>query len=680
MDKQNEEQSNKDASKKARTFDFMTMFQEARNTAVERCAVTEDSIPIEDLNIEKEEESSSSKEPNIKEKSKKDKKKKKKKKHKHKHKHHKSGGNSSDEASLSDEDGIGPALPPGFTPITNLCITDKDDVSSAGDQNENEDNSSKKGDMGPPASDYKPKFSKPGGDSVKEAPESDEDDDEGEEKDDNPLSKVPESHEILFDHGKKTISALALDPAGARLVSGSYDFDIKLWDFAGMDASLKSFRSLRPCECHQIKGLEYSPTGEHILVVAGNAQAKIIDRDGFEVMECVKGDQYLQDQARTKGHTAALHGGCWNPKIREEFITCANDSTVRLWDIHKQLKHKDIITCKGVAGRKVVPTAVTYSNDGRYIVAACNDGSIQLWDHHKFTMVNVAMKNMTAHQNGSNTSCIKFSYDGMTLASRGGDDTVKLWDLRNFKQPLAVAKGLQNTYPMTDLVFSPDDKIVATAASLRKDETDGKIVFLDRSTLDVVKEMHVSESSTVRLLWHPKLNQMVVGCSNGQVKLFYDPVKSHRGAMLCVVKKARKIKHAEIMASKNIITPYALPMFRQGRPTSTKKAEERVRKDPIASHRPDLPITGPGTGGRVGNKGATLAQYVSQLIASRKPDVYETDPRAAILRHAKEAEENPYWIDPAYKKTQPVAIFRHPDEDKKEVDDEGPLWKKKKVE
>ena len=33
----------------------------------------------------------------------------------------------------------------------------------------------------------------------------------------------------------------------------SIDYDVKLWDFAGMDASLKSFRSLRPCESHVIR-------------------------------------------------------------------------------------------------------------------------------------------------------------------------------------------------------------------------------------------------------------------------------------------------------------------------------------------------------------------------------------------------------------------------------------------
>lgn len=51
---------------------------------------------------------------------------------------------------------------------------------------------------------------------------------------------------------------------------------------------------------HQIKSLQYSNTGDVILVVSGNAQAKVLDRDGFNVMECVKGDQYIVDMAKTK--------------------------------------------------------------------------------------------------------------------------------------------------------------------------------------------------------------------------------------------------------------------------------------------------------------------------------------------------------------------------------------------
>ncbi|KAJ6656104.1 hypothetical protein lerEdw1_004154 [Lerista edwardsae] len=115
-----------------------------------------------------------------------------------------------------------------------------------------------------------------------------------------PVKKIPDSHEITLHHGTKTVSALGLDPSGARLITGGYDYDVRFWDFAGMDASLQAFRSLQPCECHQIKSLQYSSTGDVILVVAGNSQAKVLDRDGFPVMECVKGDQYIVDMANTK--------------------------------------------------------------------------------------------------------------------------------------------------------------------------------------------------------------------------------------------------------------------------------------------------------------------------------------------------------------------------------------------
>lgn len=50
-----------------------------------------------------------------------------------------------------------------------------------------------------------------------------------------------------------------------------------------------------------------------------------MDRDGFEVAECVKGDQYIADMSRTKGHNAPLNSGCWHPKVRNEFLTCAQD-------------------------------------------------------------------------------------------------------------------------------------------------------------------------------------------------------------------------------------------------------------------------------------------------------------------------------------------------------------------
>ena len=33
--------------------------------------------------------------------------------------------------------------------------------------------------------------------------------------------------------------SLALDPGGARVLSGGIDYELKFWDFAGMDPSLR---------------------------------------------------------------------------------------------------------------------------------------------------------------------------------------------------------------------------------------------------------------------------------------------------------------------------------------------------------------------------------------------------------------------------------------------------------
>uniref|UniRef100_A0A667ZR43 WD repeat-containing protein 70 n=1 Tax=Myripristis murdjan TaxID=586833 RepID=A0A667ZR43_9TELE len=460
---------------------------------------------------------------------------------------------------------------------------------------------------------------------------------------------VPPQLTAQEDDDDELVSALGLDPSGARLVTGGYDYDVRFWDFAGMDQALQAFRSLQPCECHQIKSLQYSITGDVILVVSGNAQAKVLDRDGFNVMECVKGDQYIVDMANTKGHTAMLNGGCWHPKIKEEFMTCSNDGTVRTWDLNSEKKHKSVFKPRSLQGKKVTPTCCTYSRDGKLIAAGCQDGTIQIWDRN--LSVHTKFHCRQAHAPGSDTSCLTFSYDGMTLASRGGDDTLKTWDIRSFKKPLNVATQLTTYFPMTDCCFSPDDKLLVTGTSVKKDEGNGKLVFFDRASFQRVYEIEVTNASVVRCLWHPKLNQIMVGTGNGLAKVYYDPVRSHRGAKLCVVKSKRKEKQAETLTQDYIITPHALPMFREARQRSTRKQLEKDRLDPKKSHKPEPPVSGPGRGGRVAAHGGTLSSFIVKNIALDKTD--DSNPREAILRHAKDASENPYWVAPAYKQKQP---------------------------
>ena len=501
---------------------------------------------------------------------------------------------------------------------------------------------------------------------VEEKAGNNDDDDDLEEDDDEEESldkKIPNSHECKMQHGKRAVSALAIDPSGARLVSGSIDYDVKFWDFAGMDSSLRSFRSIRPCESHVIRSLEFSATGDKLLVVPGSSQAKVLDRDGHELLECVKGDPYVIDVRRNKGHVGALTSGCWHPKIKDEFLTASHDASLRLWLTESKGRiSKACIKCKSAAnGLKTIPTACNFSRDGLLVCAACQDGSIQMWDHRK-SFVNVAMHLKDAHQKSSDTSSIVFGYDNRHLATRGGDETLKLWDIRSFKKPVHVANGLFSRFEMTECSFSPDDRMVVTATSMDRGENSGKIVFFRKDTFEKVLEMSVGESHVIKALWHPKLNQIITGCGDGVVRLFYDPDKSFNGAKLCVVRTRSKAKSVSYISTQQIIAPYSLPMFKEERQRSTRRQAEKARKDPLKSKRPDLPLGAKGTGGRVGPGGSTLHSWMAKQISVKNKDDH-IDPRERILRHAQDSEENPYWIAPAYKKTQPKPVFRDAKDD-----------------
>ncbi|XP_047344434.1 gastrulation defective protein 1 homolog [Vespa velutina] len=509
------------------------------------------------------------------------------------------------------------------------------------------------------------------GEGEEEEEEEEEEDEESETEEMSLKEKIPCTHEVTMTHGTKAVIAIAADPSGARLASGSIDYDVCFWDFAGMDSSMRSFRTLQPCENHPIKCLQYSTTGDVILVISGAAQAKVLDRDGFEKCETVKGDQYITDMARTKGHTAGLNCGCWHPFTKEEYLTCSQDSTCRIWLLHRPRGHKNVIKCRAQNGVKTIPTTCSYSREGTVVACGCIDGSIQMWDHRK-NFVNPSLTLRNAHGSNNEISSLSFSYLGQTLATRSCDDTLKLWDLRSFKVPIFEVKDLFSRYETTDCMFSPDDSMIVTGESLKKGQDMGKILFYDTKTFDRVNEIPVTNSHVIKTLWHPKLNQLFVGCGNGIVKVYYDINRSMRGAKLCVVKSHFKHKHMEVMSTQQIITPHALPLFRQDRPKSVRKQMEKDRLDPVKSRRPDLPITS-GQGGRVASSGGTLSSYVIRNLGLSKRIEDDQDPREAILKYAKEAEENPYWIAPAYKKTQPKTIFQTDEQDS------GPSTKKQKT-
>lgn len=71
-------------------------------------------------------------------------------------------------------------------------------------------------------------------------------------EDDDDLPEFPTTHELQLKDHTKVVSALTLDPSGARIVSGSHDYDCKLWDFGGMDWRCKPFKTWEPAGTYYV--------------------------------------------------------------------------------------------------------------------------------------------------------------------------------------------------------------------------------------------------------------------------------------------------------------------------------------------------------------------------------------------------------------------------------------------
>jgi WD40 repeat protein len=257
---------------------------------------------------------------------------------------------------------------------------------------------------------------------------SDDDDDDDDSDNDDATdndSILPISHEVMLKGHTRVVSALALDPAGARLVTGGYDYDVKLWDFAGMDQTFRPFRSLNPFGDHQIHDIHYSLSGDSFLGVPGSASVKLFNRDGIEKVEYMKGDPYIRDLRHTAGHVGALTSATWHPTDRQTFATSSQDGTLRIWDVEKKRKQKEVIAYKSrERGGRSSATALAYTPDSRLIAGAFQDGTINLWSSTG-PFVRPSIVFPEAHQKHSETSSLLFSKDNFTMVSRGGDETVK---------------------------------------------------------------------------------------------------------------------------------------------------------------------------------------------------------------------------------------------------------------
>ena len=472
---------------------------------------------------------------------------------------------------------------------------------------------------------------------------------------------LPVSHEVTLGGHTKSVSCIAVDPAGARVLTGSLDYKVRLFDFGGMDKHHHSFREIEPDEGHAVVALSYSPSGDRFLCCSGSAQPQIFTRDGAALLRFNRGDPYVTDMARTTGHVTIVTGGQWHPHEKMQCVTSGMDGSLRVWDLCGKTGLRDFLLCdhtirvRDKGARKCAATAVAYSPDGRRVCCGAADGSLQIFQlkgrAHNYLRPDACLR--LAHTPGTDVagaviSCVSFSPDGNQVASRADDGFVKVFDVRKLaKGPLCAFPNVEARGLTANLAWRPDGAVLCAGAAAPDRAGRGSLRFF--SVGGPAHEVHREAggyrplvslgvgdvgASCVCVLWHDRIKHVLAGGTDGATRALYDPELSQKGALMSV-RRNHAPRHvatdsAHVDAS-SIVNPNALPMFRDDGAFKKKGQYSKMRKDPIKSKLPDGPLDS-GQQGRNEGARSTFCQY---YIERNLPDsIRNSDPREELLKYA----------------------------------------------
>ena len=491
------------------------------------------------------------------------------------------------------------------------------------------------------------------------------------DKEDN-SEDIPMSHVVRFAHTKKTtVNTFDIDNKSNRLVTGGSDGIVKIWDFNSLSRRPKPNHSV---DCSEEKdfpivSVSWAPSGGFFLVCTESSQAKVISREGVEEISCLKGDNYLVDIKNTKGHTYGLRDGKWHPLERNLFLTSSADATMRLWDIYSKqfgmdsdIAHKNLFKVRTQKNKKIPVNCCNFNRDGKIIIGGVNDGSIQLFTPKSY-LPQIYIPN--AHENNCEISSIVFMENNKNFYSRCTDNTMKLWDLRKYNKPIKVFNDLPCHSYKTEICLSPEEDYVLTGTSVirRKNQKEneiqyGKLKIFSTENHQLVSSYDIApNNSVVSVKWKKKINQILVGTTDGFVNIYFSPPPiSKNGIINSIFKRPKEYKEQQDIynAPMPIITPLQLPLFEEkefSRQTYLEKigAIQEPEEQELIGAKNFKPFSDSKPA-----KHNTITQHIFKNINRAIYD--EGDPQKELNKFGSDKGDG-IWIEKAYKKTQPKEIL-----------------------
>lgn len=256
------------------------------------------------------------------------------------------------------------------------------------------------------------------------------------------LMPVAYKRNLLAGH-QNAVIAVAISADGKRVVSGSRDETIRVWDLVSGKEVIQPIKYSSKASLFAI-----TADGAKILFTRENKENKkiqVLDTQGKKLAELV----YYNTGNPENTKNPEINSLAMTPDGKT-IVAGSRNKTVQIWQVQgNQLK----VLTELLAGSPV--SSVALAPDGKKIVYGSWDNTITLWN-----IEDKQPQKFIGHEN--KVAAVALTPDGKKIVSSSWDNTIRVWDIVSGKE-LMVLKTGENT--MNSLAISPDGKkIIAGGA------------------------------------------------------------------------------------------------------------------------------------------------------------------------------------------------------------------------
>jgi WD40 repeat protein/serine/threonine protein kinase len=303
--------------------------------------------------------------------------------------------------------------------------------------------------------------------------------------------KVWDAHngsELMTLRGHKDrVFAVAFNPDGGRIVSCSEDTTLKVWD-ADSGSELMTLRGHEGLVCSVV----FSPNGRWIVSGSEDTTIKVWDTDnGSELMILHGHKQGVNAVAFSPdGKLIVSGGGSWFNPV---------DNTLKVWDANNG---KELMTLEG---HEEEVHAVAFSPDGSRIVSSSSDNTINVWD------ANNASELMTLRGHKDRVFGVAFGPEGKRIVSGSMDNTLKLWDADSGSE-LMTLRGHEGY--VRSVAFSPDENHIVSGSG------DNTLKLWDIDSDSEVMTLRGHDGVVTSVAFSPDDSRIVSGSIDNTLKVW----------------------------------------------------------------------------------------------------------------------------------------------------------------